>query len=293
MKRITLVLLLISVPSLLALAEATSFHAHNATNGSITSDGTRRDYLIYVPSRYDPKKPAPLVISMHGAGLWAAAQKDMSEWNRVADKHGFLVVYPNGEGGGGPRIFELRDVRFIAELLDSLQARYNIDRTRIYANGLSNGGGMSFILSCTLADRIAAAGLVASAQTLPFEWCPDGRPVPVIAFHGTADPDTPYHGGSSWVWSGRFPDIPTFMRKWARRNRCAVEGADTIVAKSVLRHTYTHCSRDADVVFYTLVGGGHTWPGGGKMPEWFTGPTNRDIDASTVMWQFFTEHPLH
>ena len=72
-------------------------------------------------------------------------------------------------------------------LIDALQARYNIDPRRVYADGLSNGGGMAFVLSCTLSDRIAAVGLVGSAQLLPWEWCQDERPVPMVNFHGTAD----------------------------------------------------------------------------------------------------------
>ena len=82
----------------------------------------------------------------------------------------------------------MRDVRFISELIDKLEAAYNIDPARIYANGFSNGGGMAFVLSCTLSDRIAAVGMVGAAQTLPWSWCTDHRPVPMIAFHGTADP---------------------------------------------------------------------------------------------------------
>src|SRR5947209_15439212 len=89
----------------------------------------------------------------------------------------------------------MRDVRFISELIDTLRAAYNIDPTRIYANGLSIGGGMAFVLSCTLSDRIAAVGMVAAAQSLPSSWCTDHRPVPMIAFHGTADPIVPYQGG--------------------------------------------------------------------------------------------------
>jgi polyhydroxybutyrate depolymerase len=120
---------------------------------------------------------------------------NVSQWNKAADAHGFIVVYPAGEGGG-PKTWLMRgrrtpsrmpDVIFISELIDKLGASYNIDPTRIYANGLSNGGGMAFALSCTLSDRIAAIGAVAAAETLPWSWCMDLRPVPMIAFHGTAD----------------------------------------------------------------------------------------------------------
>src|SRR3989475_5402793 len=197
------VLALLSLPVLLVLVEAVSFRVANRPNGSFMSSGRKREYVLYVPRSYDRAKPTPLVISLHGAGMWGAAQKETSQWNRVADEHGFIVVYPSGEGGGGPRVWHegggarpSRDVRFISELIDTLAAAYNIDPTRIYANGLSNGGGMSFVLSCTMSDRIAAVGLVAAAHLLPWEWCTDRRPVPMIAFHGTADPEVPYSGGA-------------------------------------------------------------------------------------------------
>src|SRR5881392_3292332 len=159
------VLALLSLPVLLVLIEAVSFRVANRPNGSFMSSGRKREYLLYVPRSYDGSKPAALVISLHGAGLWGAAQKETSQWNRVADEYGFIVVYPSGEGGGGPRVWHegdeaapSRDVRFISELIDTLEARYNIDPQMIYANGLSNGGGMSFVLSCTMSDRIAAVG---------------------------------------------------------------------------------------------------------------------------------------
>jgi polyhydroxybutyrate depolymerase len=225
---------------------------------------------------------------------------EMSQWNAVADEQGLLVVYPSGVGGRGPRAWRAgggdrsaRDVRFIAELIDTLKASYNIDPARIYADGLSNGGGMAFLLSCAMPDRIAAVGLVASAQFLPWSACEGQRPVPMIAFHGTDDRFTPYHGGTSLVAPGHmFPSIPTFTANWARRNRCGPRAIESRVAADVIRLEYTGCAEDADVVLYTIQGGGHTWPGGGPMPEWFVGSTTTSVDASRQAWAFFQAHPL-
>src|SRR6266568_3567748 len=271
----------------------------NRPNGSFMSSERKREYVLYVPGSYDRAKPTPLVISLHGAGLWGAAQKETSQWNRVADEHGFIVVYPSGEGGGGPRVWHeggeagpSRDVRFISELIDTLEARYNIDPGMIYANGLSNGGGMSFALSCTLSDRIAAVGMVGAALLLPFSWCTDLRPVPMIAFHGTADAAAPYTGGFSWVAPQRFQGVRAFTASWARRNRCGTNPVDSVVAADVTRLEYTKCADDAAVVLYTIKGGGHTWPGGQPLPEWFVGATSNRIDASSLMWAFFRAHRL-
>lgn len=293
------VLAIISVPVLVAMFDALSFDVANRDNASIISSGVRRGFVLYVPKSYDRTKPTPLVISLHGAGLWGAGQREISEWNRVADRAGFIVVYPTAVKQGGPRIWHVelspdlaKDVRFIAEMIDTLARQYNIDRARIYANGLSNGGGMSFVLSCVMSDRIAAVGLVASAQTLPWEWCTDRKPVPMIAFHGTADRATPYKGGGSWVRRRAFPDIRVWTANWARRNRCDRIPVDSVIAVDVVRASYTGCADNAAVVLYTIQGGGHTWPGGGPLPEWFVGRTSNSVDASGVMWEFFRQHPL-
>jgi len=293
------VLALIGVPAVLVPIEAALFYVRNRSNGSIVSSGQKREYVLYVPSSYDRTTPTPLVISMHGAGLWGAAQQGISRWNEVAERHGLIVVYPSGAAGGGPRIWHVEggaglmtDVRFISDLIDTLMAEYNIDPTRIYADGLSGGGGMAFVLSCTLSDRIAAVGMVAAAHILPWRWCADRRAVPMIAFHGTADPSVPYKGGSSWISRRPFRDVSTWAANWARRNRCAPNPIDSAVAADVTRRAYTDCAAGAAVVLYTVQGGGHTWPGGTPPPEWFAGSTSNSIDATSQMWAFFREHPL-
>ncbi len=293
------VLFLIGLPVMVAVTEAVSYQVRNRSNGSLVSSGQNREYLLYVPESYDRTRPTPLVISLHGGAMWPAAQKESSRWNELADERGFIVVYPSGETGNGPRAWNVHlgdglmtDVRYISDLIDALSAAYNIDPMRIYANGLSNGGGMSFVLSCTLSDRIAAVGTVVAAQTLPFSWCKDSTPVPLIAFYGAADPVVPYRGGKSWVAPLEFPRVTTWMADWSRRNRCGAQPVDSAIAPDVTRREYTDCARDAAVVLYTVWGGGHTWPGGSGMPDWILGRTTRSIDATREMWNFFLEHPL-
>lgn len=282
------VLLLIALPALCAAIAAASYAVRNRNNGSIVVNGRTREYLLYVPKSYDPAKPTPLVISMHGAGGWPVQQRDLSGWNRVADREGIIVVYP----AGFRKVWRPRDEHFIAALIDKLHASYNIDRSRIYANGLSNGGGMSFVLSCKLSDQIAAVGLVSSAQTLPWSFCADEHPVPMIAFHGTADEFTPYEGGDNWIAPRPFPSITKWTANWARRNRCASAFLESAVPPDVTRREYPRCANDAAVVLYTFHGGGHTWPGGQRLPEWFAGTTPDSVDATSEMWAFFRAHPL-
>jgi poly(3-hydroxybutyrate) depolymerase len=170
------VLGILALPAAAVLFGATRHYLENRTTGTIVVFGITRPYILHVPDRYDPTKPTALVISMHGAMNWPAFQMRVSGWNRVADEEGFIVAYPAGEGAG-PAVWHLRgrtaegmpDVVFISQLIDKLRAIYNIDPARIYANGLSNGGGMSFALSCRMSQRIAAVGLVAAAHLVPWD----------------------------------------------------------------------------------------------------------------------------
>lgn len=297
---LTIVVLCVSTPSLFVLVEAANDHATNAETGIFVSSGIEREYILHVPKTYQPARPTSLVISMHGAANWPGFQMQASRWNELADEKGFLVVYPGGQGSG-PKTWLLQgrsspatmpDVVFISELIDLLQQSYNIDPSAIYANGLSNGGGMAYALSCTLPHRIAAFGAVGAAVTLPLDWCPDNRPAPFIAFHGTADRFTPYDGGKVWIAPRPFPSIPEWTERWAGRNKCAPVPVETTIASDVRRREYCDCANNAGVVLYTIEDGGHTWPGGPPFPEWLLGKTTKNVDATREMWAFFSQHRL-
>ncbi len=299
--------LLVGLPLVVFVITVAWISVLDRFNGTIRSSGDTREYLLYVPDSYEVHEPTPLVISLHAGATWPAHQQNLSRWNRLADEHGFIVVYPSGTPMlfGIVRIwhtFELgagleRDVTFIAELIDTLQSAYNIDPTRIYANGMSNGGGMAFVLSCTLSARIAAIGVVAAAQSLPSDWCPAERPIPLMAFHGNADRIVPYDGGPLGdpfnPVKPVFPAVRDWVAGWAKRNRCLDTPVDSAIAPDVVRRKYLDCGADANVVLHVLLGGGHSWPGGKPPPEWRVGATNMNIDATRAMWAFFREHPLH
>ena len=55
---------------------------------------------------------------------------------------------------------------------------------------------------------------------------------------------------------------------------------------------YGDCDGEAEVILYTIDGGGHTWPGGGALPAFLVGETNMDVHASELLWQFYEAHPL-
>ena len=272
----------------------------NRSNGRLVSAGAQRAYLLYVPESYDPAGPTPLVISLHGYAEWPAHQMRVSGWNRLAERHGFIVAYPSG--AGFPRRWRMRgmagspadpqkDIGFISDLITHLENEYHLDPARIFVNGLSNGGGMAFVLACRLSERIAAIGGVSGAYLLPWAECAPVRAVPAVLFHGSADPIVPYHGGPSRAFNLPFPDVPAWVETLARRNGCDAT-PQPLPARGDVRGLHYNAGTGADVDFYMIDGGGHAWPGSEPIPAWIVGRTSRDIDATQVMWDFFQAHPL-
>jgi polyhydroxybutyrate depolymerase len=275
----------------------------NRTNGSIMSGGRTRRYLLYVPDSHNPDISTPLVVCFHGFVQWPAHQQRLSGWNKLADQNGFLVVYPQGTSfplrwNAGPisddRALADRDVAFILDLIDHLSKTYNIDQDRIYANGMSNGGGMTHLLACELTDRVAAFGGVAGAYLYPGDPYQPKKKAPWIVFHGVDDPVVPYQGGSSRHRHAQiqFPPIESWIAKWAEYNGCRANPEIEKITSEVTRFRYSDCDNGAAVILYKIAGAGHTWPGGKKLPVWLTGKTYQDIDATALMWDFFSQFDL-
>ena len=162
----------------------------------------KRTYLVHVPKGYDPKKPTPVVLALHGAAMNGPMMVWFSGLNKKSDEAGFIVVYPSGTGTGPFLTWnaggfkgkmaegKADDVAFIGKLLDDLGTVVKVDEKRVYACGMSNGGMMCYRLAAELSDRIAAIAPVAG--TIAIEESKPKRPVPVIHFHGTKDTLVPF-----------------------------------------------------------------------------------------------------
>jgi len=289
--------------------------AKDTLNSSISLGGLERTYLLYIPSSYEPTKPIPVVFLFHGGGGTGQGMERLTlgGLNRIADREGFIIVYPDGiekhwNDGRGLQAYRahrenIDDVGFISALIDHLIRTLNVDATRIYAAGISNGGQFSQRLACELSDRIAAIGVVAIQlpEHLPSS-CAPKRPVSVLMMPGTEDPLVPWEGGEIGFKRGRkfgrVLSVSESIRFWTMKNKCPSSpmityepDRDPKDGTRVRRESYGPCSQETETLLYAIEGGGHTWPGGDQyLPAWMIGRTSRDIDAHEVIWEFFKRH---
>lgn len=248
---------------------------------TLSVDGSERTYLLHLPARGLNGGPVPLVLSFHGYSSNAVQQESVSSFSPLADKEGFIAVYPQGLGDQW-HVFGRsdEDVVFVRALIDKLKATYPIDAKRIYTSGISNGSQMSMRLLCNMPGVIAAAGLVSGGYT---EMCAGPERPPALFFHGTQDKLFPYEG------RGPIMGVRDFVLAYAARPGCRLSKTGEIVFKEGdATGERWACGADAETVLYTLEGKGHSWPGS-SMPA---NITSQSIDATATMWTFFEAHPL-
>ncbi len=269
--------------------------------------GRDRTVIVHVPTGYSGSTEVPLVLNMHGSDTTAADQEVFTAMDATADSNGFVVAYPQGlipDGSGfdwnvpgvslvGGRAVprgSASDVTFLTDLVHVLEQRFCIDSKRVFATGFSGGSRMASQLACDASTTFAAIAPVSGLRR-PTP-CPTTRPVPILTFHGTADPVDPYNGNGQAYWTY---SVPQAAKDWAVQDHCSTAPATSSPTSGVTLTRYSHCAGDAVVELYTIAGEGHEWPGGPTLPRSLTralGPQSDAVDADAVMWAFFAAHPL-
>lgn len=245
----------------------------------LTSGGRPRTYRLFVPPGYDGRKRLPLVLDLHGSGGDAAGQARNSGFETVAAVEGFLVATLDAEGARWNvpvQVGRPDDVLYASDVIDHVATRACTDATRVYATGFSGGGRMSSLLGCRLTARLAA---IAPVSALRFPAPCAGRPLPVLTFHGLADPQNTYDGhlpGRNGEWE---ESVPEALAGWADRNGCKMNVVLEDPAGPLSTMHYDGCADGADVRLIRIDGLGHRW-------------TREEIDTTAVMWQFFKRHQL-
>ena len=273
-----------------------------------------RRYLVHIPPGYTGKKPMPVVIMFHGGGGRAETALWDTGWGAKADKEGFLAVFPEGtppdptlpgnfndnpqtwnDGSRRPTVGAaqrgVEDVKFTSGMLDDLKRRFNVDARRIYATGFSNGASMSFRLARELSSEFAAMAPVAGVDWLS-EKKPT-RPVPLLYITGTADPLNPIEGGEIHIGAksfGQKPPSKEMIDKWVELHKCLKKPRVRSDENGVKTVAYDQDGADV-VVFCTIDGHGHHWPGGRVvLPAALAGENTAKLKATDVIWEFFSKH---
>lgn len=279
----------------------------------------RREVILHIPPGYDPGKPSPLVIVLHGGSQNGSAIQQLSGMDADADLFGFVVAYPNGSGRPGSQQLtwnaghccgysmqqKIDDVGFLRAMIDFLVSHYAIDANRVYLTGISNGGMMAYRAGAELADHVA--GIAPIAASLGGAVREGGRafmpqdpssPVAVIAFHGKQDKHVPYEGGVGTAEKAPVALDPRVdisaaesVGFWVENNRCdSLPSKETLMKGKVQIDRYAGCEGNAEVALVTLMDGGHAWPGASLGLARDQLPT-QEISANLMMLEFFWAHP--
>jgi len=278
---------------------------------TIIHDGLKRTYLVHFPKNMDKKSRRPLIIALHGGLGNGKRMMELTSYkfNELSDKENFIVVYPDGIGknwNDGRKNMPGRykahnrnidDVGFISTLIDTMVNYYNVDSTRVFVTGMSNGAIMSQRLAIELSDKIAAAAPVCGNIPEDLESTPKNA-VAMMIINGTKDPLVPYDGGYVHFGKkklGKVCSTDESIKFWVKHNQVKTDPVTTKIENinisdscNIEKTTYFTPCNCKNVVLISVKNGGHTWPGGKQyLGKKLIGNTNRDIDACQVIWDFF------
>jgi polyhydroxybutyrate depolymerase len=256
-------------------------HASGVSSQQLMSGQRQRAYRLFVPPGYDGHQRLPLVLDLHGSGGSSAGQARNSGLEMVsASGERFVVATLDAVDArwnvpvqnGRPD-----DVAYVSDVIDHVASQVCTDEARVYATGFSGGARMTSLLGCRLGSRIAA---IAPVSGLRWPGPCNGRPVPVLTFHGLADPQNTYDGHAPGRGEEWFESVPEALAGWARHDSCKGDAILDDPPGSLSTIRYEGCADGGEVRLIRIDGLGHTW-------------TRKEIDTTVVMWQFFRSHRLN
>lgn len=305
----------------------------------LTFGDDEREYQLSLPAGYDGTTATPVILNLHGLTSTIEEQELVSNLPEAGGARGYAVVTPEAlpatlpipglEGTNFWNIVPLftpptepgsdspgttatiegagDDLGFLNAVLDDVEGLICVDTTREFVTGISNGAGMTMALVCTSNDRFAAAAPVAGANMGTV--CPATNPTSIIAFHGDADPLVPYEGGDMFGYPLGLASVEDRVTSAAELAGCEPTPTETAPSDDSRRLVWS-CPDDYGVELYTIIGGGHTWPGvttyadpTGSRPtsggaenspysiEEIVGHQTTNVIATDLMLDFFDDHP--
>jgi polyhydroxybutyrate depolymerase len=293
--------------SALFCVSALAFNANAAPQESsaqsIKSGGLERTFALHVGKAVDPGHPAPLVIVLHGSGGNGKGMERVTGFDRIADREGFIVAYPDGIGkhwNDGRRaerfdvVKDVDDIQFLRDLVADVEKSHKLDHRRIFCAGFSNGAFMANRAGVEASDLFAAVAPVSGTLSASYsDRITPKDAISVLIIHGTKDGVVPYaggeigHDGPQGICIG----ASNMVSKWSRAVDAPQEGVTTTLPDTDpndgCRVTESiHAGSKATVEFLSIDGGTHSWPGSGKRLG-----VCHDINGSEVIWDFFKAHP--
>lgn len=273
---------------------------------TMTHGGLARMYRVHVPARYDPARPAPLLVALHGGGGNMDIQASDSAYGQIAksESEGFIAVFPNGfsrfPGGkfatwnagnccGAARDRNIDDVGFIREVVADVARRWQVDRSRIYATGMSNGAMMAYRLACEAADVFSAIAPVAGTDNT--RSCTPTKPVSVLHIHAKDDSHVLFTGGAGPDSVARsqitdYVSVADTIAKWSRLDSCTAPAGRVVDKPGAYCELASSCQAGSQVELCVTESGGHSWPGGRKFRGGGQAPSQA-LSANDAMWEFF------
>ena len=244
--------------------------AQSTVTKTFTVNGTTHSCVWHVPSGVNNP---PVVFFIHGANGNGAAFENETRGDAVADKEKFITVYPSASSSGGAGVWAdmsgTTNYPFFLAVLDTLDARYQIDRDRIYMTGFSQGGFISFVAGCKYSDVFAAIAPVSGHAGSP---CTLKRPVPVFLTFGAQEDKVAFVNDLNiWLKLDSCPSTPTITRPYPASNP----------QSKVTRVTYGPCAQGTYVIMDSISGQGHQWP------------SSTNLNQAEETWAFFKQFSLN
>ncbi|WP_050947156.1 alpha/beta hydrolase family esterase [Gordonia araii] len=272
-------------------AAACSGSANLAANSSVSRtlqvNGVERHFRVHLPSGYSRGSAAPLILAFHGRGEKAIWFERYTQLSRLPA----IVAYPDGlRSSTGPRSWQSApyanpkadDIAFTRAIIRKISSEACVDRSRIFAVGRSNGGGLVNLLACQLPGQFAGIAMVSGAfYPQSQRGCQHSRAVSRIEFHGTEDRIVPYDG--AYKFGSNLPAVPAYLDRWTVRSGCQ-QPLERKIASNVTRIDWFVCRPLGTMVSHVRIDGGtHRWPGSTRS-DWR--PSDR-VNAAALIWQFF------
>ena len=262
---------------------------------TILHNGITREYILYVPEIYSDNVPVPLLINFHGGGGTATGQMYVADMRPIADTANFILVYPQGlelDNGGSSHWNSMLvsdsnkssvdDFGFIDALIGDLMLTYNIDSTRLYATGFSNGADMSFTLGCYLQNKIAAVAPVSGLMlNNPNSNCSLSIPTGIMIVHGTSDSSRPIGG-----IEGYYASINETIEFWASQNGMLLNPSVTNYISdgfTIELHSYPDQENTIYIEYYKVINGDHIW----------LDIARNGLETNQVIWNFLSRFSLN